>query len=382
MPIDARVAAAALAAVFANGAAMAETTEDPFVWLEEVKGEKALAWVREQDARTEGELKSDPLFQPLLDDALAVLTAQDRIPYVTYRGGHLYNFWQDDVHVMGLWRRTGVESYKSAAPEWEVLLDLDKLSADEGQKWSFKGASCLAPEYTRCLVQLSPDGGDAVEIREFDVNTKAFVEGGYRLATNKSTVEWVDGDTVLVGTDFGEGSSTTSGYPRVTKLWKRGTPIGEATTVFEGKTEDTAVWPIVYDTAGGPVPTVMRAVDFFDAENYLVAPDGTTRMLPLPLYAEMRGIFKGEVVFSLRQDWVAADGVTYKQGSLLAFTLADWQASGQLPAIKTLFTPSERTAIDTVTFTSGKAFVSVLDNVRGRIYVHDVAGGALSLIHI
>ena len=375
MPIDARVAAAAFAAVFAIGAAMAETTEDPFLWLEEVKGEKALAWVKEHDAKTEGELKADPLFQPLLDDAMAVLTAQDRIPYVTYRGGHLYNFWQDDVHVLGLWRRTDVESYKTETPAWDVLLDLDKLSADEGQKWSFKGASCLAPEYTRCLVQLSPDGGDAVEIREFDVNTKTFVEGGYRLATNKSTVEWIDGDTVLVATDFGEGSSTTSGYPRIVKLWKRGTPIGEAKTVFEGKTEDTAAWPIVYDTADGAVPTVMRAVDFFDAENYLVAPDGSTKMLPLPLYAEMRGIFKGEVVFSLRQDWAAADGVTYRQGSLLAFTLADWQASGNLPAIKTLFTPTERTAIDTVDFTSGKAFVSVLDNVRGRIYVYDVAGG-------
>ncbi|BCW87387.1 Prolyl endopeptidase [Alphaproteobacteria bacterium SO-S41] len=356
---------------------MAETT-DPFLWLEEVKGEKALAWVKEQDAKTEGELKSDPLFQPLLTDALAVLTAQDRIPYVSYRGGHLYNFWQDDVHILGLWRRTGVESYKTANPEWEVLIDLDKLSADEGQKWSFKGSSCLAPEYTRCLISLSPDGGDAVEIREFDINTKSFVAGGFTLPTNKSTVEWIDGDTVLVGTEFGEGSSTTSGYPRIAKLWKRGTPIADAKTVYEGKVEDTAVWPVVYDTPDGTIPTVTRAVDFFDAETYMVAPDGATTQLPLPLFAELKGFFKGQAVFSLRLDWAAPDGTTYKQGSLLAFSLDAWKADGKLPKIDTLFVPTDRTAVDSVAFTKDKAFVSVLDNVRGRIVVYDFKDNAWS----
>jgi prolyl oligopeptidase len=376
MPAKARLAAVAIAAAFAFGGVMAQSNEDPFLWLEEVKGEKALAWVKDQDARTEGELKSDPLFQPLLDDALAVLTAQDRIPYVSYRGGYLYNFWQDDVHILGLWRRTGVESYKTAAPQWEELIDLDKLSADEGRKWSFKGASCLAPEYTRCLVQLSPDGGDAVEIREFDINTKSFVAGGFTLPTNKSTVEWIDGDNVLVGTDFGEGSSTTSGYPRIAKLWKRGTPLAEAKTVYEGKVEDTAVWPVVYDTPEGSVPTISRAVDFFDAETYLVAGDGSTRLLPLPLYAEVKGVFKGQMLFTLRLDWAAPDGQTYKQGSLLAFPLAADVAPGAVPPIATLFVPTERTAIDNVATTKDKAFVSVLDNVRGRIYVYDFKDGA------
>jgi prolyl oligopeptidase len=375
MFLKTRLAAAGLAASIAIGGVMAQAAEDPFLWLEEVKGEKAMEWVKAQDARTEGELKSDPLYDPLLKDALAVLTAQDRIPYVSHRGGYLYNFWQDDVHVLGLWRRSLVESYKTDKPEWDVLIDLDRLSADEGKKWSFKGASCLAPEYVRCLVSLSPDGGDAVEVREFDINTKSFVSGGFTLPTNKSTVEWVDGDTVLVGTDFGEGSSTTSGYPRISKMWKRGTPLADAKTVYEGKVEDTAVWPVVYDTADGALPTIMRAVDFYDAENYLVAADGSTRMLPLPLFAELQGMFKGQMLFTLRLDWTAPDGKTYKQGSLLAFTLADWQTSGTLPKLSTLFTPDERTAIDSVAATKDKLFVSVLDNVRGRISVRDYADG-------
>jgi prolyl oligopeptidase len=346
-------------------------SEDKFIWLEDVKGEKALEWVKAHNATTTGELKNDPL----LDEALAVLTAQDRIPYVSHRGGWLYNFWQDDVHVLGLWRRTPVESYKTDKPQWDVLIDFDKLSADEGKKWSFKGASCLEPEYTRCLIQISPDGGDAVEIREYDINTRAFVTDGFFLPTNKSTVEWIDGNTVLVATGDGPNADTTSGYPRIAKMWARGTKIGDAKTVYEGKREDTAVYPVVYDTAEGSIPTVMRAVDFFDAENYLVAPDGSTKMLPLPLYGSIQVIFKRQVLFKLRLDWAAPDGATYKQGSLLAFSLDEWLASGAMK-VTVLFEPTERTALDTVATTKDTLFVSVLDNVRGRIYARGFAGGA------
>ncbi|MCC6918524.1 MAG: S9 family peptidase [Alphaproteobacteria bacterium] len=358
---------------------MADTVpsgEDKFIWLEEVKGEKSLEWVKAHNAITEGELKNDPRYKPLLGEALAVLTAQDRIPYVSHRGGWLYNFWQDDVHVLGLWRRTPVESYKTEKPDWDVLIDFDKLSAAEGKKWSFKGASCLEPEYVRCLVQISPDGGDAVEVREFDINTRAFVKEGFFLPTNKSTVEWIDGNTVLVATGTGPNADTTSGYPRIARLWKRGTKIEDAGIVYEGKREDTAVYPVVYDTAEGAIPTVMRAVDFFDAENYLVAPDGKTTMLPLPLYAEIQGIFKRQVLFKLRLDWAAPDGVTYKQGSLLAFSMDDWQTSGALPKLSVLFEPTERTAVDGVATTKETLFVAVLDNVRGRIYGRRFEGGA------
>lgn len=355
---------------------MASETDDPFLWLEEVRGEKALAWVKDQDQKTVAELKTDPLFQPMLDDALAVLTAQDRIPYVSHRGGWLYNFWQDNVHVRGLWRRAKVESYKTDTPEWDVLLDIDKLSEAEGKTWTFKGAGCLQPENVRCLVSLSPDGGDAVEVREFDINTKSFVEGGFFLPANKSSLDWIDGDTVLVGTDFGEGSVTTSGYPRITKVWKRGTPVTDAATVFEGKVEDTGIWPVVFDSADAQIPAVVRAVDFFNTETYLIGEDGGTRMLPLPQFAEIRAIFKGQVMFSLRLEWTAPDGTAYPQGALLSFDLEGWKASGEIGAVQTLFTPTERTAIDSVTTTKDKVFVSVLDNVRGRISTIDFRDGA------
>lgn len=375
-----RLAAGLLAATIAFGGAMADTApaEDPYIWLEEVKGEKALEWVKAHNAASTGELKADPLYKPLLDDALAVLTAQDRIPYVSHRGGYLYNFWQDDVHVLGLWRRTKVESYKSDAPEWEVLIDLDKLSADEGKKWSFKGASCLPPEFVRCLVSLSPDGGDAVEVREFDVNTKSFLADGFKLPVSKSSAEWVDGDTVLVGTDFGPGSSTTSGYPRISKMWKRGTPLSDAKTIFEGKTEDTSVNAVVYRSKGSVLATVWRAVDFFNSENYVVAQDGTTTLIPLPLYADIQEYFAGQLVFKLREDWAAPDGQTYKQGSLLAFSATDWNASGPLPKLSVLYVPTERTAVEEVAATEDTLLVSLLDNVRGKVLAYSFKDGAWS----
>ncbi len=373
-----RLAAGAAAAFFSLGAVMAETSADPFLWLEEVRGEKALEWVKRQDARTEGELKSDPLYAPLLNDATAILTAQDRIPYVSHRGGQLYNFWQDGEHVLGLWRRTTPASYKTAAPAWETLIDFDKLSADEGKKWSFKGASCLAPDFARCLISISPDGGDAVEVREFDIPTKSFVKDGFSLPVNKSTVDWIDIDTVLVGTDFGASSTTTSGYPAVSKIWKRGQTLAEAKTVYEGKVEDTAVWPSVVETPEGAIPMVTRAVTFFDSETYLIGADGGAARLPLPLFAQFQGVFKRQALFSLRQDWAAPDGVTYRQGSLLAFPLDEWRASGAAPRLSLLFAPTERTAVEGVGYTRDTLFVTTLDNVRGRVYAMRFEGDAWS----
>ena len=329
-----------------------------------MKGEKALAWSKEHDAKTEGELKADPLFQKLLDDAMAVLTAQDRIPYVTHRGGHLYNFWQDDVHVLGPVAAHGCRSTKTETPAWDVLLDLDKLSADEGQKWSFKGASCLAPEYTlprpafarrrrrgrdpRVRRQHQDLRGGRLPARHQQVDGRVdrrrhgagrhrFRRGlidHVRLSAHRQAVEARHADRR--GEDRVRGQDR--GHRRLAdrlRHRRRRRADGDAGGRFLRRRKLS--------------PSPRR----FDQDAAAAALCGRC------------AASSNEVVFSLRQDWAAADGVTYRQGSLLAFTLADWQASGNLPpAIKTLFTPTERTAIDTVDFTSGKAFVSVLDNVR------------------
>src|SRR5882724_4191089 len=214
--------------------------QDPYLWLEEVTGDDAMAWVRDRNAETVAELTDSARFEDMREEMRAVFDADDRIPYVRRRGEHLYNYWQDADNPRGLWRRTTLEEYRRAEPEWQVVLDLDALAEREGENWVWDGATVLRPGYRRALLSLSRGGADATVIREFDVETGAFVEGGFELPEAKCWLRWIDEDRVYVGTDFGPDSLTTSGYPRVVKEWHRGTPLAEATVVFEGKPEDVS----------------------------------------------------------------------------------------------------------------------------------------------
>ena len=214
-------------ALVAGVAAMA-AEDDPFLWLEDVEGDKALEWVRAQNDRSLGELTKDERYQGFYDAAVAIAEDKSRIPMGTLRDGWLYNFWQDETNVRGLWRRATLDSYKTATPQWQTLLDVDALATSEGRNWVFKGVTCLPPQGHLCLVELSDGGKDASVRREFNVETRAFVENGFSLPEAKSEVEWKDANTLLVGTDWGPGTLTESGYPFVVKQWARGTPLAEA----------------------------------------------------------------------------------------------------------------------------------------------------------
>lgn len=214
--------------------------KDPYLWLEDIESEAALAWVAEWNAETAAALATDEGFTTLKERLREVLDASDRIPYTVRRGAFLYNFWRDAAHLRGLWRRTTPEQYRKDAPEWEVVLDIDALAAAEDEKWVWAGARVRHPEYDRALVCLSRDGGDAVVVREFDLTTRTFVEDGFQVAEAKTRIGWIDADTVFIGTDFGPGSMTDSGYPRTVRRWRRGTPAEEATPVFEGRTQDVS----------------------------------------------------------------------------------------------------------------------------------------------
>lgn len=216
------------------------TDQDPYLWLEDVEGEAALAWVARRNAETEAALAVGDGFAALRTRLRDVLDASDRIPYTTRRGAHLYNFWRDATRVRGVWRRTTLEQYRKDAPEWEVLLDLDALASAEGEKWVWAGARVRDPGHDRALLSLSRDGGDAVVVREFDLGSLEFVEDGFRVAEAKTRIGWIDADTVFVGTDTGPGSLTDSGYPRTVRRWRRGTPLDEAPVVFEGDAGDVS----------------------------------------------------------------------------------------------------------------------------------------------
>ncbi|MGD0190822.1 MAG: prolyl oligopeptidase family serine peptidase [Rhizomicrobium sp.] len=337
--------------------------EDPYLWLEDVHGEKPLAWVKEQNAHALGLLQADPDYKSNYDTLLAFLDANDRIPYGSLNHQYVFNLWQDAKNPKGVWRRTTIADYANASPVWETLLDIDKLSADEHESWVFKGAACT-PTLTRCLVSLSRGGGDAVVVREFDLATKRFVKDGFNLPEAKTDIAFVDDSTVLFGTDFGKGSLTTSGYPRIVKLWHRGEAIADAKTVLEGKPEDVTVSPSVLRDGDRSIPVIVRAPSFFETEYHLQAPDGAWSKLDVPLSAVLQGVVHGQLVFTLREDWKQPGGNVIAKGTLLAFALKD---AGH-PGVTALYTPGPRASVEEVATGRDAVYASIFDNVVGSIH--------------
>ena len=340
--------------------------DDPYLWLEEVEGKRALEWIGERNRETLTELRSDERYDRFLEQAGELLNAKDRIPYGSIRGKYIYNFWQDTEHVRGILRRTTPASYRAAEPEWETVLDVDALAKAEEENWVYKGTSWLAPGYERCLVKLSRGGTDASVHREFDAVTKRFVEGGFVLPEAKSGVVWVDRDPLLVGTDWGEGTMTESGYPRIAKQWKRGTPLARAATVFEGRHEDIGIWPRVMDSGEETLPIIDQSLTFFTGAYHLIGDEGKLRRLPLPESVDLAGFYSGRILFTLRDAWEVA-GRTFSQGSLLAISAAASQVTGELPGVETVYVPDDRTSISGVTVSRSGLYVILLHNVKGRI---------------
>ena len=231
-------------------ATTATPDDDPYAWLEEVTGKRALEFVEAQNAVTLKELQAEGKFHEIEANILAILNSRERIPFVRKMGPWYYNFWQDAANPRGLWRRTTLEEYRKPEPKWETVLDVDALAKSENENWVWAGSSSLPPKYERCLVSLSRGGGDARVVREFDMKSKQFVADGFNLPEAKSETTWRDENTLYVGTDFGPGSLTDSGYPRVVKRWSRGTPLAAATTVFEGEKTDVSAGAWVDHTPG------------------------------------------------------------------------------------------------------------------------------------
>ncbi len=340
---------------------------DPFLWLEDVHGAKALEWVKTKNAKATGVLQADPEYKNDYDSILKVMDATDRIPYATIDHQFVFNFWQDADHPKGIWRRTTIADYANAQPKWDVLLDLDKLSADEKENWVWKGADC-APSLKHCLLSLSRGGGDAVVVREFDLDSKTFLADGFKLPEAKSQITYLDEDTVLFGTDFGPGSMTTSGYTNVVKLWKRGTPMATAKTIFTGQLSDVSSGGTVFREPSGNYALIQRGITFFTSEYYYIMPDGSTVKLPLPLGADLKGMQNGNLIFTLRDDWTPQGGAAMTKGSLVAFPLVPFQNT-KTAHYDVLYTPDARSSVDEVSTGRDAVYASIYSNVTGAIHV-------------
>ena len=376
--ISFRVAAAALATMASitllSPNTMAQTTpaaaEDPFTWLEEVQGEKPLAWVRERNADSNKVLTARAEYAPIKSQLLEVLNSKDRIPAISRRGSFVYNLWQDERNKRGLWRRTSLAEYRKPQPAWETVIDLDALGQAESENWVWAGATCLGPEYKRCLVSLSRGGADAKVVREFDTVSKLFVKDGFSLPEAKLDVDWIDSNTLFVGTDFGPGSLTTSGYPRVIKRWKRGTPLTEAVTVFEGLNTDVAANVTVDSTPGFERTWFTRTPDFFTSKVSLLQGD---KLVPLDVPDDASISFmRDKLLLHVRSDLKVGDTV-FVSGSLLQTDAAAYLRGER--NLKALFTPTATRSLSSYSATRDHLIINVLDNVVSKLELWQKVNG-------
>ena len=349
--------------------------EDPYLWLEEVQGEKALAWVEAQNADSLGYLEALPTFKPIYERNLSIYDSDERIAYPAVMGQYVYNYWRDAKNKRGLWRRSTLDGYVAGQPSWETVLDLDALAETEGEDWVWKGSSCLRPDYRHCLLRLSRGGADAVVLREFDTENLSFVADGFNVSEFKTQVSWIDSDTVFIGSDFGEGSLTDSGYAMTSRLWRRGDPLEESKEVFKGDVTDVAV--VVYRGWDGDeaYDVVHRSPGFFTANRFLYAEDGNHRKIDIPDDSSFHGLMQGQMILELKSDWDVGDN-TYAQGTLMSIDFDAFMDGDRDFSI--IYVPTLRSAIARggVATTRDYLIVNLLEDVTSKLVRYQFVDGA------
>ena len=366
MIMRAHLAVLAIALVAARPASAQQP--DPYIWLEQQTGDRAMAWVRAENAKTAAVLEKDPHFSRLYSEALTVAQSNDRIPNARFIGGALYNFWQDSAHVRGIWRRTTLASYRTASPKWTTVLDLDSLARAERANWFWQFADCLQPAERRCLIALSDGGEDASTVREFDLGTRTFVKDGFVLPRGKQGVAWVGQDTLLVSREWNPGELTKSGYAYIVKRLVRGQPLSAAVEVFRGAPTDElpSAAETLTDDTGHRLTTITRGVTFFESRKYVVTSGGVSE-LSIPAKARFVGMLDGQVIVRLSAPWDAGASHVIA-GSLASF---DAMAAAKDPAHLApvaIYQPGPRESLEDAGATRDALFVAVNQNVRGRIF--------------
>jgi prolyl oligopeptidase len=342
----------------------APDASDPYIALEDVSAPSSLEWVKTRNARTVPALQAYKRHAQIEKEVRKILLATDRIPSPAYRGGLIYNFWQDKKNVKGIWRRTTLKEYAKPKPHWTTLLDLDTLAKKESKSWVWKGARCLEPEGRRCLLLLSEGGADAVIVREFDVADRKFIKDGFILPQAKTRIAWLDLDTLLVATDFGPGTLTDSGYPRLVKHWKRGMPLASAKTIFEGQKTDVSISPWVHYRKSGTVAFIERNPSFFTNIYFLLDQSSLAlTKVELPEDIDPQGLYQNQLIAKTRTDWKVGRTI-FKSGNLVSIPMSTFSK----PVPTQIYAPDSRSAIGGVMITSEAIYLSVMEDVKGRVY--------------
>lgn len=352
-------------AIAGGAAAQTPPQDDPYAWLEDVSGAKSLDWVKARNAKAEADIASSAPFKTLEAQIRASLDSTAKIPGVEKIGAYYYNFWKDAQHQRGLWRRTTLDEYRKPEPAWETVLDLDALNTAEGTQWVWHGANCLRPKYQRCLIALSPGGSDADVTREFDLTTKQFVQDGFFRPEAKGGLGWIDENTVYVFTDFGAGTLTSSGYPRMVKQWTRGTPLASAKLVYAGKPDDMYISALHDDTPGFERDFISRTLAFYNDELYLRGANGQLTKVDAPNSAQ-KAVHKDWLLLELQEPYTAG-GKTYAAGALIATHFDAFMAGKR--DFTALFTPTDHGALAGYTWTRDHLILNVMEDVKNQLSV-------------
>jgi prolyl oligopeptidase len=342
--------------------------KDPYLWLEEIEGEKTLEWVKTKNNATVEALQKHPEFKEINKNILDILNSKEQIAYPSIWGEYIYNFWQDDINERGLWRRTTLEEYFKDSPRWETVLDLDDLCKKEGEKWAYKGASFLYPQFDRALLFLSRGGSDAVVIREFDLIKNNFVKDGFYAPEAKGFADWIDENTILIKTDFGKGTMTTSGYPRILKIWNRRTPLKEARTIFQAEESDMGCYVDVINTTERQYVVITRKIDLYKSDFLMMENDSLIK-LEIPEDSQFDGFLKNQMLIELKSDW-NIEGKIFKQGSLISIDYTKFLNGNS--DFQVLFEPEERSSLVSVSITQNFLLINKLTNVRSELFKYSL----------
>jgi len=346
MPVDARPTIAA-------------PDDDPYLWLEEIEGPRAIAWVEAQNAATLARFTGEA-FARDRDTLAALLDRPDNIPFVTRRGPHLYNVWKDATNPRGLWRRTTLDSFRTDRPQWEILLDLDALAASEEEDWIWRGAAVLHETHDRAILSLSRGGSDASVLREFDIAGKSFVSDGFYLPEAKGSISWLDRDAVVLSSAYGGGMATRSGYSRTARLWRRGNGVPTAQMLMETTPESMGLWASVDHTRQVETVWFVDKPGFFDTIVWIGDRHGNNVRLDLPTDVEVDS-YGDWLVVKRRTAWTIG-GRTHPPDTLLGISLSSFLAGARDFAV--LFETGERRALEGFLWCNGLLILSILDELN------------------
>ena len=341
-----------------------DATEDPYLWLEEVEGDASVDWIKSQNEMAAGKIKEYPGYEDIRSKMLEAFNDEEKLISPQIVGDYAYHLWQDATNKRGVWRRMPLADFIANANDWEVVLDLDELSQADGKKWVFGGAVWLAPDNERCLISLSDGGTDESEYREFDPATKEFIKDGFFIPAAKSSVAWLNEDELLVGSDFGAGTLTSSGYARIAKRLKRGAAMEDAVQVFEADSTDVAVFVTSFTSDGTAYQGVRRLVTFYSSETYLFNDQDELVKVNYPEDARFSGVFQKQLMLHLQSEWVVND-VTYPIGTLVSMDL-DKAMVGEVQ-VSSVYQPDSRSSFVSMSSTKDFMVVNSLENVQNKL---------------